>query len=50
MSIKPNILIAGILRGRTAIIPSGDDMIYAGDKVIVISADKKLHDLSDILK
>lgn len=50
MSIKPNILIAGILRGRTAIIPSGDDMIYAGDKVIVISAGKKLHDLSDILK
>lgn len=50
MSIKPNILIAGILRGRTAIIPSGDDMIYSGDKVIVISADKKLHDLSDILK
>ncbi len=50
MSIKPNILIAGIIRGRTAIIPAGDDIILPGDKVIVISADKKLHDLSDILK
>lgn len=50
MSIKPNILIAGIIRGRTAIIPAGDDVILPGDKVIVISADRRLHDLSDILK
>lgn len=48
MSLKPNVLIAGILRGRTAIIPDGDSVILPGDRVIVISGDKKLHDLSDI--
>ncbi len=50
MSLKPQILIAGIIRGRTAIIPSGDDVIKSGDKVIVIAGQKRLDDLSDILK
>ncbi len=49
LSTKPNILIAGIFRDRQTIIPAGDDMILAGDRVIVISAHRKLQDLSDIL-
>ena len=49
MTLKPNILIAGIVRGRRAIIPSGNDCIYAGDKVIVIAAGHVLLDLSDII-
>ena len=50
MKLKPNILIAGIVRGRRAIIPSGNDCIYAGDKVIVIAAGHVLLDLSDIIE
>lgn len=50
LSIKDNILIAGIIRDRKTIIPGGNDVILASDKVVVISADEKLSDLSDILK
>jgi len=49
LSLKPNILIAGIIRGRKATIPTGMDVIMPGDRVVVIAADKKLLDLSDIL-
>lgn len=50
LSIKPNILIAGILRDRKTLIPGGNDMILAGDHVIVLAAGRRLQDLSDILK
>ena len=50
LKIKKNILIAGIIRKRKAIIPSGDDVIMAGDKVIVIAAKTVLNDLSDIMR
>ena len=50
LSLKPNILIAGIFRDRRTIIPAGDDMILSGDRVIVIAGHQKLQDLSDILK
>ncbi len=46
---KSNILIAGIIRGRKTIIPSGDDMIMPGDRVVVISGGDRLNDLSDIV-
>lgn len=48
--LKPNTLIAGILRGRKTIVPTGEDMILPKDKVIVLTANRQLHDLSDILK
>lgn len=50
LQLKPNTLIAGIIRDRKTIIPGGDDIIQPGDKVIVIAADHRLKDLSDILK
>lgn len=50
LALKPDILITGILRGRkTAILPSGDDVIRIGDKVVVLAAAKQMDDLSDIL-
>ena len=49
IKLKHNVLIAGITRGRSTIIPSGNDMIMSGDRVIVISAEQRLHDLDDIL-
>ncbi len=50
ISLKPNILIGGIMRGRRTIIPSGSDMIIPGDRVVVISSQNRLGDISDILK
>ena len=49
LKLKPNILICAIIRGRKANIPSGDDVITAGDRVVVIASEKQLYDLSDIL-
>lgn len=47
---KDNIIIAGIIRGRKTIIPSGADMMLAGDKVIVFSSGHRLGDLADIVR
>lgn len=48
--LKKNILIAGIDRNKKPIIPSGDDIIMAGDKVVVIATGHKLGDLADIIE
>ena len=37
-------------RTKKPIIPTGADVILAGDKVIIIAADRKIQELSDILK
>ena len=49
IKLKSNILIAGITRGSNIIIPSGNDMIMAGDRVVIISTEKRLQDINDIL-
>jgi trk system potassium uptake protein TrkA len=50
MKFKKNILIAGIIRKRKPIIPSGSDVIMAGDKVIVVASGRQLGDLSDVIE
>ncbi len=50
LSLKPNILIAGIVRDKKTIIPSGEDMMLPGDKVIVLAAKQRINDLSDIVR
>ena len=50
MKLKPNFIIAGIIRGKETIIPTGDDMILEGDSVIVVATDAHLYDLSDVLR
>lgn len=50
LALQPDILIAGIVRGRKVILPSGDDVIMAGDKVIVLAARKQMEDLADIMQ
>ena len=47
---KNNVLIAGILRGRKAIIPDGSEVIQPGDRVVVLCSEHKLNDLSEILE
>ena len=50
IKLKKNILVAGIIRGKKTIIPGGDDVILADDRVVVVSSEHKLSDLADILR
>ncbi len=50
LRLKENVLLTGILRNRKAIIPSGDDVLMPGDRVVVMTAGHRFQDLSDILR
>lgn len=50
LSIKDNVRLCCISRGKDFIIPSGKDEIRDGDSVIVVTKDKKMNDLADILR
>ena len=50
LTLKKNILIAGIIREGKAIIPNGNDVIMKDDNVIVVTTNPYLEDLSDILE
>ncbi len=50
LRLRGGILIAGIIRNRTAIIPSGTDVILPHDKVIILTENQRLNELSDIIK
>lgn len=49
LKTKDNLLIAGIIRGNQAIIPNGEDRILVGDRIVVVTTNTRLDDLSDIL-
>jgi len=49
LNLKKQTLIAGIIRNRKPIIPSGNDVIMAGDRVVVLAAGLKMNNLSDLL-
>ena len=49
LKTRKNLLIAGIIRGNQAIIPNGEDRILMGDRVVVVTTNTRLDDLSDIL-
>ncbi len=50
LSLKKNVLIGGIVRGKDFILPSGESMLLAGDRVIVVTASKQITDLTQILR
>ncbi len=50
LKLKKNLLIAGIIRDRKIITPRGQDKIMLGDKVIVVTTNTGLDDISDILE
>lgn len=51
MKIKGGVLIAAIIRAnKKTVIPSGDDFIMQGDRVIILSAESRISQLSDILR
>lgn len=49
LRLKPNLLIASIIRARKVIIPSGNDEIHKGDTVIIVTTtDHAIAELRDI--
>lgn len=49
LKIKPNNLIACIGRNRNIIIPKGNDSLKVGDSVVIVTKDRKVQDITDIL-
>lgn len=49
LTLKPNNLIACIGRNRQIIIPNGEDTLQPGDSVVVVTLEKKVQDITDIL-
>lgn len=50
MSLREGVLIAAIAREGKPMLPDGNTIIQAGDRVIVVSTRKGLKDLNDILQ
>ncbi len=49
LKLKKNLLVCCIVRGKTIITPSGRDTIELNDTVIVVTTNKGLEDITDIL-
>jgi trk system potassium uptake protein TrkA len=50
LKIKKDVLVASIIRKNKVIIPSGQDYMGLGDSVIIVTTNKYIHDLEDILE
>ena len=50
LKIKESVIIAAILRGRTVIIPRGQDAFQSGDSVVIVTKDLTLHNINDAIK
>lgn len=50
LKFKQGVLLAGIIRGSTPILPGGDDAITLGDKVIVIAKGQSFSNLTQIIE
>lgn len=48
LKTRKNVLIASIVRHGKNIVPNGDDCIKIGDIVIVVAAEKVIHELSEV--
>ncbi len=50
MDLKDELIICGIIHKGKFIIPNGESVAHAGDSMIVVTSQKKLNDVGDILK
>ena len=50
MELKDDLIICGIIHNGKFILPNGESVITAGDRIIVVTSHKKLNDVGDILK
>ena len=46
---RRGVLVACIVRKNEIILPSGDDVIRQGDTVIVVTTERKMHSIKDIV-
>ena len=49
LNLKPDIIIACIIKGNKAVTPNGQSVIEKGDSVVIVSVERGLKDLEDIL-
>ena len=50
LKLKKNLLVCAIIRGAQIITPGGRDEIYSGDNVIIVTTERGLRDINDILE
>ena len=50
LTIKPNTLIAAIVRSGSLIVPGGNDVIIAGDTVLIVTSQEYSGNLNEILE
>lgn len=50
LKLKPNTLVAGIIRNKTIITPSGSDTIEIGDFVLIFTMESGFDHINDILE
>ncbi len=50
LSLKKDVLIAGIIRSGKVIVPNGDDTIQRRDSVIVVTTNRYFRDLDEIIQ
>ena len=50
LELRKNFLVACIVRNGTTIIPGGSDSIKKGDSVVIITTEKGVKDISDIVR
>ena len=50
LPIAENVLVAGIVRGKELIFPTGEDCFEAGDRVIVVTTESHFNKLNDIFE
>ncbi len=50
LALKPGLLVACIYRGGKVVIPGGQDSIRPGDSVVIVTTQRGLNDLTDILR
>lgn len=50
MNLKSELIICGIIHNGRFILPNGDSVVEAGDRIIVVTSQKKLNDVGDILR
>ena len=50
LSLKRDVLIAGIIRANKVIVPNGDDVVERNDSVIVVTTNRFFRDLDEIMQ
>jgi len=50
IKLKDNVLIAGIIRNKSVIIPGGLDFILEKDKVVIVASGIKITSIADIIQ